>query len=196
MSYDQRGWLGDDHGEEPWRTASAGRGPNRAGRSDAKAVRREHVSGRRWAEAIVLGLITNMLWAFILTVTHWLPHPLRFSHLRWLAPHQTLGSGLAYFATLSNPLKFFEYVGGLIVIVVAGEVLTEDISYYRMRSRQNRRSVRPMPGFTQYLLGCIFGRIFIGIVLVTLGETLLFVGGTIFNLIAGHPLLTAFHPSF
>ena len=189
--WDTQGFRRPDFGKST--TGRGRRQPSMPKQSNAKVTRRGYAPSRRWMEAIFLGLITNVVWALILTALHWLPRPWRVGHLRWLPPHQTWGSALVNFSTFDDHLTFCAVIGGLIVVFVAGEVLTEDISFYRNMYCRPRSYSKPRPGFGGYLAGAFFGRIAIGIGLLVLGEILLFIGGTIFNLTVGHPLLTAFH---
>jgi hypothetical protein len=150
---------------------------------------------RRWAEAIVLGIIANIVWAAILAALHLLPRSWHTWHLRWFPVNTSIWSGMLDFFTAGAPHRDRPWIGILMATITAFWLLgsypeyrtnrrerDSDWEFYRKRAETAGRM----------LAQDVLLRFLCAIYLILVLGLLLFFAGTIYNMAAGHPLLTPF----
>jgi hypothetical protein len=141
----------------------------------------ESVKKERWlAKGVIAGLATNVVWTIILTA-------LSHAHVKWISPGIDLGATLEGFFVYQELLIFG---GGLLLVIMAFGILTDDIPDYVRSKRDRDRYRKTTPGYE--LLKIILLRIGYSLAWLLAAETCVFIAGTIYNFISGHPLLTPF----
>jgi hypothetical protein len=150
---------------------------------------------RRWAEAIVLGLIANIVWAAILAAPHWLPRSWHTWHLRWLPANIGIWPSMLNFLTVGAPHRYRPWIG-ILVIAITVFWLLGAYPDYRTSCRDRysdwdfarKRAERA----GRILAQDVLLRFLCAIILICVLASLLFIAGTIYNMTVGHPLLTPF----
>lgn len=148
---------------------------------------------RRWAEVIVLGLVTNIVWTAILAAPHWLPRSWHTWHLKWLPANTGFWSGMLSFFTVGAPNHVKPWLGILLAAITAIWLLGSFPDYFANRRGRNSdwdyaRKKAEHAG--RMLVNDILLRFLCAIYLIFVIGTLLFLAETIYNITAGHPLLT------
>jgi hypothetical protein len=135
-------------------------------------------------EIFLIAPLGNIVMGVYASIFHWL------RHLRWLPANEGVWPGILKFLISGSPRPVGLYAYGFSAVVVALEVGSAYIMFRRDRqmfantfaSRTGNDHVAPQAWMILYF--------FIGVVAIfLLGETVLIIAGSIYNIVASRPIL-------